>query len=199
MDESQTGLGKTGKMWGHLHEDVVPDIMTVSKHFGAGLPIAAVTTSAAIAELAVSNGYFATRSHACDPIACAAGVASIDIIQEEKLVERAAAIGIRMRAALADMAQEIGAIGEIRGRGVLYGVELVEDRASKAPANALCRTVVAQCQQEGLLLQSRGSHGRMNVVRLVPPMVSTDAEIDRGMEILRKVLRAESRKTAEAA
>jgi 2,2-dialkylglycine decarboxylase (pyruvate) len=199
MDESQTGLGKTGKMWGHLHEDVAPDIMTVSKHFGAGLPIAAVTTSAAIAELAVSNGYFATRSHACDPIACAAGVASIDIIQEEKLVERAAAIGIRMRAALADMAQEIGAIGEIRGRGVLYGVELVEDRASKAPANALCRTVVAQCQQEGLLLQSRGSHGRMNVVRLVPPMVSTDAEIDRGMEILRKVLRAESRKTAEAA
>src|ERR1700722_6840125 len=199
MDESQTGLGKTGKMWGHLHEDVVPDIMTVSKHFGAGLPIAAVTTSAAIAELAVSNGYFATRSHACDPIACAAGVASIDIIQEEKLVERAAAIGIRMRAALDDMAQEIGAIGEIRGRGVLYGVELVEDRASKEQANALCRTVVAQCQQEGLLLQSRGSHGRMNVVRLVPPMVSTDAEIDRGMEILRKVLRAESRKTAEAA
>ena len=187
MDESQTGLGKTGKMWGHLHEDVVPDIMTVSKHFGAGLPIAAVTTSAAIAELAVSNGYFATRSHACDPIACAAGVASIDIIQEEKLQSRRAAAD---RHPHARGARGHGA-GDWRAdrrrsaaRSVLYGVELVEDRASKAPANALCRTVVAQCQQEGLLLQSRGSHGRMNVVRLVPPMVSTDAEIDRGIEIL---------------
>ncbi len=199
MDESQTGLGKTGKMWGHLHEDTVPDIMTVSKHFGAGLPIAAVTTSAAIADQAVGNGYFATRSHACDPITCAAGVASIDIIEEEKLVDRAAAIDKRMRAALEAMAQEIEAIGEIRGRGVLYGVELVEDRASKKPANDLCRAVVAQCQQEGLLVQSRGAQGRMNVVRLVPPMVSTDAEIDRGMEILRKVLRAEAQKTKRAA
>jgi 2,2-dialkylglycine decarboxylase (pyruvate) len=199
LDESQTGLGKTGKMWGHLHEDAVPDIMTVSKHFGAGLPIAAVTTSAALAEQAVANGYFATRSHACDPIACAAGVASIDIIEQDGLVARAAAIDARMRAALDAMAQEIAAIGEVRGRGVLYGVELVEDRATKAPANVLCRTVVAQCQNEGLLLQARGAHGRMNVIRLVPPMVSTDAEIDRGMEILRKVLRAETRKTKRAA
>ena len=85
MDELQTGLGKTGKMWGHLHEDVVPDIMTVSKHFGAGLPISAVCTTAEIADRAVDNGYFATRSHACDPITCAAGVASIDIVLEEKL------------------------------------------------------------------------------------------------------------------
>jgi 2,2-dialkylglycine decarboxylase (pyruvate) len=199
MDESQTGLGKTGRMWGHQHEDVVPDIMTVSKHFGAGLPIAAVTTSALLADAAVANGYFATRSHACDPIVCAAGVASIDIILEEQLVERAAAIDRRMRAHLEDMAKDIEAIGDIRGRGVLYGVELVEDRATKAPANALARTVVGQCQSEGLLVQSRGGHGRMNVIRLVPPMVSTDAEIDRGMEILHRVLRAATRTTARAA
>jgi 2,2-dialkylglycine decarboxylase (pyruvate) len=199
MDESQTGLGKTGRMWGHQHEDVVPDIMTVSKHFGAGLPVAAVTTSATIAEAAVANGYFATRSHACDPVVCAAGVASIDIIVEEKLVERAAAIDRRIRAHLEEMARDIEAIGEIRGRGVLYGVELVEDRATKAPADALARAVVAQSQNEGLLVQSRGSHGRMNVIRLVPPMVSTDAEVDRGMEILGRVLRAASSKTAKAA
>src|SRR5262249_33299058 len=107
MDESQTGLGKTGKMWGHLHEDVVPDIMTVSKHFGAGLPVSAVCTTSAIAELAVDNGYFATRSHACDPIVCAAGVASIDIIQQENLVERAATIGRRMQSAIEKMARDI--------------------------------------------------------------------------------------------
>lgn len=190
MDESQTGLGKTGKMWGHLHEEgVVPDIMTVSKHFGAGLPVSAVCTSAAIAQQAVDNGYFATRSHACDPIVCAAGVASIDIIQKENLVERAALIGKRMQAAIGKMAESIEEIGDIRGRGVLYGVELVKDRGTKEPASDLCRAVVAQCQNDGLLVQSRGSHGRMNVIRLVPPMVSTDAEIDRGMAILEKALR----------
>jgi 2,2-dialkylglycine decarboxylase (pyruvate) len=199
MDESQTGLGKTGKMWGHLHEDVVPDIMTVSKHFGAGLPVSAVCTTAAIADQAVGNGYFATRSHACDPIGCAAGVASIDIVQEEKLVERAAAIGKRMQAQLEAMAKDVEAIGDIRGRGVLYGVELVQDRGSRVPADALARAVVAQCQTEGLLVQARGSHGRMNVIRLVPPMVSTDAQIDQGLSILGQVLRSASRVAASKA
>jgi 2,2-dialkylglycine decarboxylase (pyruvate) len=199
MDESQTGLGKTGKMWGHLHEDVVPDIMTVSKHFGAGLPVSAVCTTAAIADQAVANGYFATRSHACDPIVCAAGVASIDIVQEEKLVERAAAIGRRMQAQLEAMAKDVEAIGDIRGRGVLYGVELVQDRGSRVPADALARAVVAQCQTEGLLVQARGSHGRMNVIRLVPPMVSTDAQIDQGLSILGQVLRSASRVAASKA
>jgi 2,2-dialkylglycine decarboxylase (pyruvate) len=199
MDESQTGLGKTGKMWGHLHEDVVPDIMTVSKHFGAGLPVSAVCTTAAIADQAVGNGYFATRSHACDPIVCAAGVASIDIVQEEKLVERAAAIGRRMQAQLEAMAKDVEALGDIRGRGVLYGVELVQDRGSRVPADALARAVVAQCQTEGLLVQARGSHGRMNVIRLVPPMVSTDAQIDQGLSILGQVLRSASRVAASKA
>ena len=199
MDESQTGLGKTGKMWGHLHEDVVPDIMTVSKHFGAGLPVSAVCTTAAIADQAVGNGYFATRSHACDPIVCAAGVASIDIVQEEKLVERAAAIGRRMQAQLEAMTKDVEAIGDIRGRGVLYGVELVQDRGSRVPADALARAVVAQCHTEGLLVQARGSHGRMNVIRLVPPMVSTDAQIDQGLSILGQVLRSASRVAASKA
>ncbi len=199
MDESQTGLGKTGKMWAHLHEDVVPDIMTVSKHFGAGLPISAVCTTPAIAQRAVDEGYFATRSHACDPIVCAAGIASIDIIQQEGLVERAAAIGRRMQAAIETMAKDIEEIGDIRGRGVLYGVELVENRGTKAPASDLCRAVVTQCQNDGLLVQSRGSHGRMNVIRLVPPMVSTDAEIDRGMAILDRALRTCRKATAKAA
>ena len=167
--------------------------MTVSKHFGAGMPISAVCTTSAIAQQAVDNGYFATRSHACDPIACAAGVASIDIIQKENLVERAAAIGRRMQGAIEAMAKDVEAIGDIRGRGVLYGIELVEDRGTKEPASDLCRAVVAQCQKDGLLVQSRGSHGRMNVVRLVPPMVSTDAEVDRGMDILDNALRTAMR------
>jgi 2,2-dialkylglycine decarboxylase (pyruvate) len=197
MDESQTGLGKTGRMWGHQHEGVVPDIMTVSKHFGAGLPVSAVCTSAEIAERAVANGYVATRSHACDPITCAAGVASIDIVQEEGLVERAAQIDLRMRRLLEDMAKEIELIGDIRGRGVLYGVELVLDRETREPADAIARTVVQKCQEAGLLLQARGSDGRTNIVRLVPPMVSTDAEVDEGLSILRDALLSVGRSAKE--
>jgi 2,2-dialkylglycine decarboxylase (pyruvate) len=193
LDESQTGLGKTGRMWGHQHEGVVPDILTTSKHFGAGLPVSAVCTTAEIADKAASVGYFATRSHACDPITCAAGVASIDIIQKEGLVERAAAIGRRMEGLLQEMARDNDLIGEIRGRGVLYGVELVLDRATREPANGAAEQAVQLCQDAGLILQARGSHGRKNVIRLVPPMVSTDAQIDQGMAILRDALKSVKR------
>jgi 2,2-dialkylglycine decarboxylase (pyruvate) len=180
-------------MWGHLHEDVVPDIMTVSKHFGAGLPISAVCTTAELAEQAVEHGYFATRSHACDPIACAAGVASIDIVLEENLCERAAAIEARVKTAVAEMARRYDFIGDVRGRGVLLGIEMIEDQASREPANELCREAVRQCEAKGLLVQARGSHARNNVIRLVPPMVCTDAEIDEGVAILDKVFAAVAR------
>lgn len=203
MDESQTGLGKTGRMWGHQHEDVVPDIITVSKHFGAGLPISAVCTTTELAECAAENGYFATRSHACDPILCAAGVASIDIIQEEKLVDRAHAIETRMRARLRKLWDEVSLVGDVRGRGVLFGVELVTDRDTREPANEAARAIVQACQDNGVLLQARGSHGRLNVVRLVPPMVTTDAELDEGLSIFEDVVRDYAKrrpaKAAEAA
>lgn len=193
MDESQTGLGKTGRMWGHQHEEVVPDIMTVSKHLGGGLPVSAVCTTAEIAARAVDNGFFATRSHACDPILCAAGVASIDIVLEENLCERAAAIETRVKAAVADMAHRYEFIGDVRGRGVLLGIEMIEDQASREPANELCREAVRQCEAKGLLVQARGSHARSNVIRLVPPMVCTDAEIDEGVAILDEVFAAVAR------
>lgn len=200
MDESQTGLGKTGRMWGHQHEGIVPDIITVSKHFGAGLPVSAVCTTADIADRAAANGYFATRSHACDPITCAAGVASIDIIEQDGLVERAAAIEAQMRTRLTAMAQRNELIGEVRGRGVLFGIELVNDRDSREPANDAAQAVVQACQDHGLIVQARGSHGRMNVIRLVPPMVSTDAEIAEGMDILEQALKTvANRRTPQAA
>ena len=198
MDESQTGLGKTGKMWGHLHEDAVPDIMTVSKHFGAGLPISAVCTTAEIAERAVENGYFATRSHACDPIACAAGVASIDIVLEEKLPERAATIETHIKTAIGAMARRYDFIGDVRGRGVLLGIELVEHRSTKKPANEMTREAVRQCEERGLLVQARGSHARNNVIRLVPPMVSSDSEIDHGLAILEDVFASLAKSRAGA-
>lgn len=185
LDESQTGLGKTGKLFGFQHEpDVMPDIITISKHFGGGLPISAVCTTADIAERAVEQGYFATRSHAADPLLCAAGEESIKIVVEEEMAANAARIERRIRAALNRMATECELIGDIRGRGVLIGIELVTDREKKTPANAQLRRISQHCLDNGLIFQLRGTKGDLNVIRLVPPMTTTDAEVDRAMSIL---------------
>lgn len=185
LDESQTGLGKTGKLFGFQHEEgVTPDIITISKHFGGGFPISAVCSTAPVAEAAVKNGYFATRSHATDPLACAAGEESLDIVVDEDLSGRAAHIERKIRRALKRMAKEFELIGDVRGRGVLLGIELVTDRRSKAPANKQAQAVFEHCLSAGLIFQLRGVRKLKNVIRLVPPMTATDAEVDRAMGIL---------------
>jgi len=185
FDEAQTGLGKTGRMFGFQHEGVVPDIMALSKHFGGGVPVSAVCTTAEIAQRAVASGFFATRSHATDPLLCAAGVASLDAIVEEDLPGRAAWIEQRMKAAFAEMATRYEVIGDVRGRGVLLGLELVTDRERKTPANEVAAAVERRCLEAGLILQLRGTGpGRKNVLRLVPPMTTTEAEIDRALSII---------------
>jgi 2,2-dialkylglycine decarboxylase (pyruvate) len=191
FDESQTGLGKTGKLFGFQHEDeVVPDILTISKHFGGGLPISAVCTTDEIAQRAVDQGYFATRSHAADPILCAAGEASLHIVIEEEMAAKAARIEQRLHAALHTMAEQFELIGDIRGRGVLVGIEFVTDREKKTPANAEVGTIAEYCLDHGLIFQLRGTRGDLNVIRLVPPMTTTEAEVDRAMSILHDAIRA---------
>jgi 2,2-dialkylglycine decarboxylase (pyruvate) len=200
LDESQTGLGKTGKMFGFQHEPgLTPDIMVLSKHFGGGLPISAVVTTAAIAERAVAAGYFATRSHATDPILCAAGAESLDIVVDEDMPGKAARIERRLRDGFAAMAQEFELIGDVRGRGVLIGIELVTDRERKTPANAEAREIVRLCQQNGLIFQLRGVGNLLNVIRLVPPMTTSDAEIDRALSIVRDAVATVSRQSRPAA
>jgi 2,2-dialkylglycine decarboxylase (pyruvate) len=197
LDESQTGLGKTGKMFGFQHEEgVSPDIITISKHFGGGFPISAVCSTADVAEAAVKNGYFATRSHATDPLACAAGEESLDIVVDEDLPGRAARIERRIRRALKQMAQEFEIIGDVRGRGVLIGIELVSDRGGKAPANKQAQTVFEHCLNAGLIFQLRGVRKLKNVIRLVPPMTTTDAEVDRALSILYDAFASVSRRRA---
>jgi 2,2-dialkylglycine decarboxylase (pyruvate) len=185
FDESQTGLGKTGKLFGFQHEDVTPDIITISKHFGGGLPISAVCTTAEIAERAVKSGYFATRSHATDPILCAAGEESLDIVVDEDMAGKAARIEKRIKSAVAEMANEFEMIGDIRGRGVLVGIEFVTDREKKTPANAEVGRIASYCLEHGLIFQLRGTQGDLNVIRLVPPMVASEADVDRAMSIMR--------------
>ena len=190
LDEAQTGLGKTGKMFGFQHEEgVTPDIIALSKHFGGGLPISAVCTSTKIAQQAVGNGYFATRSHATDPLLCAGGEESLNIIVDENLTDRAARIEKRIKRAFRKMAKEYELIGDIRGRGVLLGIELVTDREKKAPANAALKQIADYALKKGLIFQTRGTRGMQNVIRLVPPMTSTDEEVDRALSILYDAIR----------
>lgn len=195
FDEAQTGLGKTGKLFGFQHVNVVPDIITLSKHFGGGLPISAVCTTAKIAQQAVKNGYFATRSHAGDPILCAAGEESLRIVVEEDMPGKAARIEQRMKSALTRMATEFELIGDIRGRGVLLGIELVTDREKKTPANDAAKAIAQFCLEKGLIFQLRGTRDLLNVIRLVPPMTTTSAEIDLSMSILNDGFRMVSQKS----
>jgi 2,2-dialkylglycine decarboxylase (pyruvate) len=200
LDESQTGLGKTGKLFGFQHEPgVTPDIMVLSKHFGGGLPISAVVTTTPIAERAVAAGYFATRSHATDPILCAAGAESLDIVVEEDMPGRAAHIEQRIRAGFAEMAREFEMIGDVRGRGVLLGIELVANRERKTPANREAREIARLCQQNGLIFQLRGVGDLLNVIRLVPPMTTSDEEIDRALSIMRDAIASVSTRSRRAA
>ena len=185
FDESQTGLGKTGKLFGYQHEEGVnPDIITISKHFGGGLPISAVCTTDKIAQLAVDAGYFATRSHATDPLLCAAGEESLKIVVEEDMPGRAARIERRIKGAFRNMAKEFDLIGDIRGRGVLLGIEFVRDRVKKTPANKEVSAMFEYCLSHGLIFQTRGVRDLKNVIRLVPPMTSSNAEVDRAMSIM---------------
>lgn len=191
MDEAQTGLGKTGRLFGFQHEaEVMPDIIALSKHLGGGLPISAVCTTEQIAQTAVENGYFATRSHATDPILCAAGEESLNIIVDEDLPARAAHIERRIKDAFTAMAKDSDLIGDVRGRGVLLGIELVTDREKKTPADAQAEQIFKQCFDNGLIFQLRGTRGLRNVIRLVPPMTTTDDEVDRAMTIIHDALKA---------
>jgi len=185
MDEAQTGLGKTGKLFGFQHEPgLKPGIIAISKHFGGGLPISAVCTTADVAKRAVGRGYFATRSHATDPLLCAAGEESLDIVVEEDMPGKAAQIERWIKSAFRKMAKEFEWIGDIRGRGVLLGIELVTDRQSKEPANAETQKIYDYALDKGLIFQIRGVRDLKNVIRLVPPMTSTRAEVDQAMSIL---------------
>ena len=190
FDEAQTGLGKTGKLFGFQHEDgVKPDIIAISKHFGGGVPISAVCSTSDVAQKAVDNGYFATRSHATDPLLCAAGEESLSIVVDEDMPGKAAKIEKMIKGAFRKMAKEFELIGDIRGRGVLLGIELVKDRKSKEPANAETQKVFDYCMDKGLIFQVRGVRDLKNVIRLVPPMTTPKEQIDSAMSIIYDALR----------
>ena len=187
FDEAQTGLGKLGNMYAYQQLGVVPDIITVSKHFGGGLPISAMVTTDEIEQKALRGGLSFGHSHSSDPIGCTAGLASLEVILEEDVPAMAAAIGTYWQARMRDLQQRYELIGDVRGRGCLQGIELVRNRASKEPAAEEANEIFRICIQEGLLFSVRGAHG--NVVRFVPPVTTSESQIDQATDILENAIR----------
>ena len=180
-DEVQTGFGRTGdKWWGIQHTGVEPDIITLAKGFGSGIPIGGFITRSELADdYTVADG-FATFGG--NPLSCAAAVAVIDIIQESNYLERATKLGNELKKKLQSLQEDHRIIGEVRGQGMMLGIELVKDRNTKEPAIQEMLQVMEFCREKGLLIGKGGLDN--NVVRLQPPLELTSAQIDEAYSIL---------------
>ena len=185
LDEEQTGLGKTGDTFAFEQEQVIPDIITLAKHFGGGICISSVTTTAEIEERVVADEFIVTHSHSNDPLACAAGTATLDVLEQDDLAGRAQRLGGYLKSRLNELAEQIEIIGDVRGRGLLQGIELVRDRQTREPATTEGKAIADRCLHDGLIFSVRREG---SVLRFVPPASTTEEQIDRAMDILEKAL-----------
>ena len=184
LDEIQTGLGRTGKLWGCEHSGVIPDIMAIGKSLGGGLPISAVV---ARSEIAASWGPGAHLStFAATPLASAAANAVLEYLVDNNLPDRAATTGVYLKDRLLELSERHNLIGSVDSCGLFTGIEFVRDRQTKEPASEEAAWMLEFCKTEGLLLQRGGPHG--NRFMLIPPLVITEDEIDEGLAILSRAL-----------
>jgi 2,2-dialkylglycine decarboxylase (pyruvate) len=187
LDEAQTGMGRTGTNFAFERDGVVPDILNLSKTLGAGLPLSATITRAEIEEVCNERGFLFYTTHAADPLPAAVGRKVVEIVQRDRLADRAQALGDYLKERLADLQQRHAIIGDIRGRGLLLGVELVADRKSKAPAPQVGAAISDRCLELGACLNI-SRHGMAGVFRIAPPLTTNGEEIDRAMDIFDQAL-----------
>ncbi|MBK7350705.1 MAG: aspartate aminotransferase family protein [Gemmatimonadetes bacterium] len=180
-DEVQTGFGRTGEhYWGFQNFGVVPDIVTMAKGIGNGAPLAAVTTRREIAEKLTQRIHFNTFGG--NPVSMAAGLAVLDAIDEDGLQQNAKAVGGRLRAGLLELQRRHALIGDVRGMGLMIGVELVRDRTTKEPAREEALAVMEHLRELGILIGKGGLDG--NTLRIKPPMCLTAADVDFALDAL---------------
>jgi 2,2-dialkylglycine decarboxylase (pyruvate) len=190
LDEAQTGIGRTGHMFAFERDAVVPDILTLSKTLGAGLPLAAVMTTEAIEQTAFERGFLFYTTHVSDPLPAAVGVTVLDVVERDGLVAQATARGNRLREGLLSLQQRFECIGDVRGRGLLLGLEIVVDRQSKAPGFELGARIMAETMRRGLSMNIVKLPSMGGVFRIAPPLTVSEAEIDRGLEIMSDAIQA---------
>lgn len=192
LDEAQTGLGRTGDMFAFEHEDIVPDILTLSKTLGAGLPLSAVITSAAIEEQCHELGFLFYTTHISDPLPAAVGLKVLEIILRDNLTQRSKMMGERLASGLRDIQARRECVGDVRGRGLLRGMEIVKDRDSKDPAPDLGSRITARCLQMGLSMNIANLPGLSSVFRIAPPLTISNTELETGLAILDEAIAIET-------
>lgn len=188
VDEAQTALGRVGTMFAFEQHDVVPDFVALSKTLGGGLPLSATITTDAIEADAFAKGFLHVTSHVSDPLPAAAGRAVLRTVLAEDLADRAVVMGARLRAGLEELQRRHEPIGDVRGVGLILGVDLVRDRESRAPDVAYGDAVTERCLELGLSVNVIKFAGLGSVLRIAPPLTISAADVDLGLEILDRAL-----------
>jgi 2,2-dialkylglycine decarboxylase (pyruvate) len=188
VDEAQTGVGRTGLMFACERDGVIPDILTLSKTLGAGLPLSAVVTSADIEEACHERGFLFYTTHVSDPLPAAVGLKVLEIVERDGLVECARVSGARLARGLRAVQDRHECIGDVRGRGLLLGVEIVKDRSTKEPAPVLGAAITRRCMSMGLSMNIVQLPGMGSVFRIAPPLNVGDDEIDMALDILDRAI-----------
>jgi 4-aminobutyrate aminotransferase len=180
-DEVKVGFGRTGKMFACEHSGVEPDVMMLGKPIASGLPLSAVVGRKEVMDAALSSHIYTQSGQ---PLCCAAGIATLGVIERQKIPEKASKMGKRLMDRLDETASKHDLIGEVRGKGLIVGVELVKNKESKEPASLETLSVVYRAYQIGLILGAMGTWG--NVLELMPPLNVSEHDLERGADILEK-------------
>jgi len=189
LDEAQTGLGRLGANFAFEQDGAVPDILTLSKTLGGELPLAATITSDEIEGECYARGFLHLTSHQSDPLPAAVGLAVLEVLSRERLTERAACMGAYLRSGLEQLQREHEAVGDVRGRGLLWGVEIVRDRETREPDNELGGAVTRRCLELGLNMNIVNFPGQSSVWRMAPPLTVAREEIDSALAIMDQAIR----------
>jgi len=189
FDEVQTGFGRTCNWFAADHYGVTPDIMAIAKGIASGLPLSAVCSTSAIMDQWSPGAHGTTFGGS--PVSCAAGVATIETIKEEKMLEKSRKISVHVSKRLNALKEKFACVGDVRGVGYMMGVEFVKDRKTKEPDPETLTALLKGCEENGLIMIGCGPFA--NIVRFYPPLCVTKEQIDRGIDIIEKVL-AKTRK-----
>ena len=181
LDEVQSGIGRTGRMFASQHWGVSPDIMTLAKGLGSGLPIGLTVACRRHMEKWKRGAH--GNTYGGNPVTCAAALATLDLVEHE-YTANAASVGEYFMGRLRELQNRFGCIGDVRGKGLMIGMELVEDRVSRKPARALADKVLTRAFHNGLLLLSCG----VSTVRFIPPLMINRAHVDEAMVLLEAAL-----------
>jgi 4-aminobutyrate aminotransferase-like enzyme len=184
LDEVQSSYGRTGKMWAMEHEDIQPDIVVLGKGIGSGVAVSAVCSTTDVFSCLTKGEMSST--YGGNPIADAAVIAVLEIFEKENLVENSASLGEYIKKGLKQIAGKCWYLGDVRGCGLVLGIEIVKDKRTKEPAPELIRPIIDKCAEGGLLVGSVGMYG--NVLRVAPPLVITQQQAEESLAVMEKVL-----------